>query len=60
VNFTHTLHTAEVIPYVVTKKTVFKWQEPFWIIHKEIFDEHYKAQFAELGLLEKTGGELQQ
>lgn len=21
---------ANVVPYVVTKKTVFKWQEPFW------------------------------
>ena len=21
---------AEVVPYVVTKKTVFKWQEGFW------------------------------
>jgi isocitrate dehydrogenase len=24
----------EVVPYVVTKKTVFKWQEGFWEIHK--------------------------
>ena len=25
---------AKVTPYVVTKKTVFKWQESFWEIHK--------------------------
>jgi isocitrate dehydrogenase len=22
---------AGITPYVVTKKTVFKWQEPFWV-----------------------------
>lgn len=27
---------AEVIPYVVTKKTVFKWQEGFWQIMKRV------------------------
>ena len=35
---------AQVVPYVVTKKTVFKWQESFWTIHKEVFDKHYKVQ----------------
>jgi len=49
----------EVVPYVVTKKTVFKWQEGFWEIHKSVFDEHYKEKFASKGLLSKTGGELQ-
>jgi isocitrate dehydrogenase len=48
-----------VVPYVVTKKTVFKWQESFWQIHKEIFDKDYKKKFLEAGLLEKTRGELQ-
>lgn len=65
-----------VTPYVVTKKTVFKWQgeafsllvffhvhllffsEPFWTAFKRVFDEHYKSRFAELGLLDSTGGEL--
>lgn len=49
---------AQVTPYVVTKKTVFKWQEYFWKKMKEIFDRDYKAKFAAAGLLEKTGGEL--
>lgn len=50
---------AKVVPYVVTKKTVFKWQESFWQIHKEVFDKHYKEQYLAAGLLEKTRGELQ-
>ena len=25
---------AKIVPYVVTKKTVFKWQEGFWTIMK--------------------------
>lgn len=49
---------AGVTPFVVTKKTVFKFQEPFWRIMKEVFDTHYKQAFKEKGLLEKTGGEL--
>lgn len=49
---------ADIVPYVVTKKTVFKWQEPFWTTMKEIFDEDYKTKFLDAGLLEKTGGEL--
>eukprot|EP01061_Rhynchopus_euleeides_P017316 TRINITY_DN28788_c0_g1_i1.p2 TRINITY_DN28788_c0_g1~~TRINITY_DN28788_c0_g1_i1.p2 ORF type:complete len:519 (+),score=246.93 TRINITY_DN28788_c0_g1_i1:52-1608(+) len=48
-----------VVPYVVTKKTVFKWQESFWSIMKRVFDESYKADYLEAGLLEKCGGELQ-
>lgn len=48
-----------VVPYVVTKKTVFKWQEGFWSIHKSVFDEHYRSKFAAKGLLDGTGGELQ-
>lgn len=50
---------AKVVPYVVTKKTVFKWQEGFWQIMKEVFDAKYKADFLQAGLLEKTHGELQ-
>ncbi|MDX1974911.1 MAG: isocitrate/isopropylmalate family dehydrogenase [Rickettsiales bacterium] len=49
---------AGVVPYVVTKKTVFKWQEPFWTKMKEIFDKSYKAQFETKGLLKDTGGQL--
>ena len=51
--------SQEVTPYVVTKKTVFKWQEPFWDTHKRIFDGHYKSQFLKAGLLDQTHGELQ-
>ena len=49
---------AKVTPYVVTKKTVFKWQEGFWARMKEVFDAHYKPAFIEAGLLDKTGYEL--
>jgi len=50
---------SNVTPYVVTKKTVFKWQEGFWATMKEVFDAEYKDRFLEAGLLEKTNGELQ-
>ncbi len=49
---------AGVTPYVVTKKTVFKFQEPFWERLKKVFDAHYKEQFAARGLLKATGGTL--
>lgn len=49
---------AEVTPYIVTKKTVFKWQEGFWATMKEIFDEEYKEEFLKAGLLDRSGGEL--
>jgi isocitrate dehydrogenase len=42
---------AKVTPYVVTKKTVFKWQEGFWVIMKKIYDEHYKTLFVEHGIV---------
>lgn len=48
-----------VVPYVVTKKTVFKWQEGFWAIMKQEFDQHYKDAYLKAGLLDKCGGELQ-
>lgn len=50
---------AEITPYVVTKKTVFKWQEGFWETMKKIFDESYKEDFEKAGLLERCGGDLQ-
>jgi len=50
---------ANVTPYVVTKKTVFKWQEGFWVAMKDVFDEHYKEDFEKAGLLDVSGGELQ-
>lgn len=50
---------SKITPYVVTKKTVFKWQEGFWASMKEVFDEHYKQQFLDAGLLERSGGDLQ-
>merc|ERR1719145_241592 len=43
---------ANVVPYVVTKKTVFKWQEGFWQKMKSVFDEHYKEKYIEAGLLQ--------
>ena len=50
---------ANITPYVVTKKTVFKWQEGFWKVMKDIFDADYKQKFADAGLLERSGGDLQ-
>ncbi|KAL1516059.1 hypothetical protein AB1Y20_002671 [Prymnesium parvum] len=49
---------AGVTPYVVTKKTVFKWQEGFWLAMKEVFDKDYKQQFVDAGLLSRCGGNL--
>jgi isocitrate dehydrogenase len=51
-------YDMKVTPYVVTKKTVFKWQEGFWQVMKDIFDKEYKEKFLEAGLLKKSGGEL--
>eukprot|EP00755_Sulcionema_specki_P005935 Sspe_Gene.5055::Locus_1660_Transcript_1_1_Confidence_1.000_Length_1771::g.5055::m.5055 len=51
-------YEAGVVPYVVTKKTVFKWQEGFWTVMKQVFDEHYKEKFTRAGLLDGSG-ELQ-
>eukprot|EP00945_MAST-04E_sp_MAST-4E-sp1_P006584 g6584.t1 len=50
---------AEVTPYVVTKKTVFKWQEGFWLKMKDTFDQHYHEKYVAAGLLDHCGGELQ-
>jgi hypothetical protein len=50
---------AGVVPYVVTKKTVFKWQEGFWQRMLDVFNDNYKEQYVEAGLLATTGGELQ-
>jgi len=48
-----------VVPYIVTKKTVFKWQEGFWTKCKAVFDLHYHDKFAKAGILDKCGGQLQ-
>ena len=47
---------ARVTPYVVTKKTVFKWQEGFWQRMKDVYDSDYKHKFTEAGI---HTGELQ-
>jgi isocitrate dehydrogenase len=47
----------KVVPYVVTKKTVFKWQDGFWVKMKAVFDAKYKDKFIAAGLL--PAGELQ-
>jgi len=48
-----------VTPYIVTKKTVFKWQEPFWVIMKKVFDEHYLEEYAAKGYIAYIYGYLQ-
>jgi isocitrate dehydrogenase len=40
---------AKVTPYIVTKKTVFKWQEGFWATMKEVFDAEYKVRLDFVG-----------
>jgi len=49
---------AKVTPYIVTKKTVFKWQEGFWETMKTVFDADYKDDFVKAGLLDRSGGQL--
>lgn len=49
--------TAGCKPVVSTKKTVFKWQEPFWQIMKDVFDKDYKEKFVVAGIM-KSGEEL--
>ena len=48
---------AGIVPYVVTKKTVFKWQEPFWESMKTVFDAEFKQKFYDSGIM-KPGSEL--
>jgi len=50
---------AGIVPYVVTKKTVFKWQEGFWLIMLDVFNKDYKDAYNKAGLLDSCGGELQ-
>jgi len=49
----------KVVPYVVTKKTVFKWQDGFWKKMKKVFDAHFHDKFLEAGLLNNCDGQLQ-
>jgi len=50
---------AKVTPFVVTKKTVFKWQEEMWQKMRAVFNSSYKQKFLAAGLLDKCEGELQ-
>jgi len=50
---------AKVTPYVVTKKTVFKWQEGFWTRALDVFNSDYKQQYIDAGLLDGCNNELQ-
>eukprot|EP00397_Hematodinium_sp_SG-2012_P035005 GEMP01037602.1.p1 GENE.GEMP01037602.1~~GEMP01037602.1.p1 ORF type:complete len:496 (+),score=110.36 GEMP01037602.1:36-1490(+) len=47
-----------VTPYVVTKKTVFKWQEGFWQAMEKVFLDKYIDKFITKGLLDRTNGKL--
>ena len=47
-----------VTPYVVTKKTVFKWQEAFWQKMLDVFEKGYRSQFQALGLVKDKLGHL--
>lgn len=46
-----------IVPYVVTKKTVFKWQEGFWTKMKDVFDTHYKQKYIDAKII--PDGKLQ-
>jgi len=48
---------SNITPYVVTKKTVFKWQEGFWTKMKEVFDTHYKQKYIDANII--PDGKLQ-
>ena len=52
-------YDEKVTPYIVTKKTVFKWQEGFWTTMKEVFESDYKEMFLKAGLMDRSGGVLQ-
>jgi len=43
---------AKVKPFVTTKKTVFKWQEEFWQIMKDVFEKDYQDKFVKAGIFE--------
>jgi hypothetical protein len=40
---------SQVTPFVVTKKTVFKWQEEMWQKMREVFNKNYKDKFLAAG-----------
>lgn len=44
---------AGIKPMVVTKKTVFKWQEGFWKVMKSVYDEHYDEKFKAAGITDE-------
>jgi len=43
----------KVTPFIVTKKTVFKWQEEFWKIMKTEFDKNWREKFNKQHILDK-------
>ena len=49
---------AGVLPYVVTKKTVFKWQEPFWATMKSVYDAKFKQKFVDAGIVPASSPDL--
>ncbi len=49
---------ANVTPFVVSKRTVFKWQEYYWQRMKAIFESEFKAKFNAKKLLENSAGEI--
>jgi isocitrate dehydrogenase len=50
---------ARVVPCVVTKKTVFKWQESFYRKMKEVYDAKFKDAFVGAGIVSSSKSELQ-
>lgn len=46
---------ARVKPVVVTKKTVFKWQERFWRMLEDVFAARWQAKYVAAGIMQ--GGE---
>jgi len=48
-----------VPPCVISKHTVFKWQEPFFQRMKEVYDAEFRDRFIELNVKMDKSGELQ-
>lgn len=46
------------VPYVVTKKTVFKWQDAFWLIFQQVFNKEFKQAFLDKKITTQSNGEL--
>lgn len=52
-NFFSRCLTLKIKPYIVTKKTAFKWHEEFWKTALTVFEKFYKQKFIELKICDE-------